>query len=218
MGTVFGNAAHVLACIGEHCDDSKFAMQCLGQIRRSDYLGSSLSRWPGYWFFYKATRWVFARNIAELLQVGRAIPNLLERPYFERVWIIQEVFRKQSKTSLYCGNDCQPFASLFILRFILYSAQMNIYQERRNGSSAGYLREDLLDKTSGGKLQAIHRQWLHEKHLGGTAGFLLAGSFSGQRKGSVFAQSTQTHTDCATAGTAELTSENDLLALKLKHV
>lgn len=194
MGTIFGNAAHVLACIGPHAHDSEFAMQCLGQVRPSAYLGSSLLQWPGYWFFFQAMRWVFARDITEVVRASKAIRTLLERPYFERVWIIQEVFKKQSRVSLCCGQDCQPFASLFILRFILYSAQMNIYQYLHGSRSViPYLTRKLLDKASGGKLEAIDGQWEYEKHRGGTAGFLLASSFSGRREESMFAGSTGTN-------------------------
>jgi hypothetical protein len=194
MGTIFGNAAHVLACIGPHANDSEFAMQYLSQLRPSAYLGSSLSQWPGYRFFFQAMKWVFAREITELVRVSKAIRTLLERPYFERVWIIQELFKKQSRASLCCGHDCQPFASLFILRFILYSAQMNIYQYLHGRRAAiPYLTRKLLDKASGGKLEAIDGQWEFEKHRGGTAGFLLASSFSGLREDSMFAGSTGTN-------------------------
>jgi hypothetical protein len=70
---------------------------------------------------------------------------------------------------------------------------MNIYQYLHGRKAAiPYLTRKLLDKASGGKLEAIDGQWEFERHRGGTAGFLLASSFSGLREDSMFAGSAGT--------------------------
>lgn len=76
MGTIFSKAAKVVAWLGPAADESDDAMKLLPTMSKSD----------------------------DVDQHGPAVLKLLQRPYWERVWIIQEI-AKASKVEVWCGSQ-----------------------------------------------------------------------------------------------------------------
>jgi hypothetical protein len=84
MGTIFSKAKKVIAWLGPAAEDSDNAMQALETIREFDDAG---------------------RHDAAILQ-------LLKRPYWVRVWIIQEL-AKASRAEVWCGKRMLSWRTFF---------------------------------------------------------------------------------------------------------
>jgi hypothetical protein len=80
MGTIFSQAVKVVAWLGPAADDSDNAMEALSKMREVDNVDCH----------------------------GPAIMQLLKRPYWERVWIIQEL-AKASSVEVWCGTQMLPW-------------------------------------------------------------------------------------------------------------
>lgn len=80
MGTIFSRAAKVIAWLGPAAEDSDNAMQALETMCESDDVDMN----------------------------GPALVRLLERQYWERVWIIQEL-AKASSVEVWCGTQVIPW-------------------------------------------------------------------------------------------------------------
>ena len=135
MGDIFKSARRVLACVGPLADDSKYLLciirdnsQCytfiadiydtlIADVTDPDYrwkyieeynlrtgltprnMDSHICRWLLQWFPLG-----FAR-------VARAHNHFFRRPYFNRIWILQELFLAKDIV-ICCGNDQLPFRLL----------------------------------------------------------------------------------------------------------
>ena len=85
MGRIYSKAEHVIVCLGEYEDDAEYAFDLLSQ-RASQEIGAGVST------TFEAER---------LLQ---SLQTLASRPYFERVWTVQE-FILGYKVTMYCGHS-----------------------------------------------------------------------------------------------------------------
>jgi hypothetical protein len=129
MGRLFGNALHVYACVGPHYDDSQYLLDATGptspffsrlcrNVVHHPFIddtpvpwGLSKSEVKGRWLSILCLLTANARTRKRLLQ---AFVALLKRPYFSRVWILQELFLGKD-ISLCCGQSRTPI--VYILAF-----------------------------------------------------------------------------------------------------
>lgn len=102
MGEIYRGAAHVLACIGPHADDSEFLIQtCAVHHRRLlDDIYAQIFPQPDNLGLYNdriydtrlILRGLLSMMNATLKQrLMKSFFALLRRPYFTRVWILQEM-------------------------------------------------------------------------------------------------------------------------------
>lgn len=85
MGQIYRNAQHVIVCLGQYSDDAEYSFNVLSQrVRRT---GTSK---PGSGVKLKPER------------ILKSLQDLANRPYFGRVWTVQEFILGRSVT-LYCG-------------------------------------------------------------------------------------------------------------------
>jgi hypothetical protein len=122
MGETFGRAAHVLACVSPHGDGSCHVMKMLAACQS---LNPDASRWKLSPWFNKETRsfdtlvlllrLTMIFGTCHLRRFYFAVQSFFARPYFERAWVVQEIFNRYKETSLCCGTDVQPLSSLITL-------------------------------------------------------------------------------------------------------
>ena len=114
MGQIYRSAERVLASVGPRADDSEYFMRDLKdnehlyseipfKTRYADMLyprttASSLLDWH-------VCRWLWRGSLKRLC---RAHSCMFDRPYFTRVWVVQELFMAKEIT-LCCGADKAPF-------------------------------------------------------------------------------------------------------------
>ena len=121
MGKIYSRAKHVFACVGPHADDSEYLMAIIVQ-RRS--ILKSIHEWGQYEEFYTAFDSSFnspkdmqlwrrllclfsMMHVAQRVRMGEAFVSFMHRPYFTRVWILQEL-HLATRVSYCCGPDVQP--------------------------------------------------------------------------------------------------------------
>lgn len=171
MGKIYDNAVQVLSCIGDEADDSNLVMDML-QSAPDHLVGKE---WPrvkfGFWTFL----WLMWKSKADIEKVSVALESMLEREYFKRVWVLQEVFRKQSRTFLCCGERHVPFKALFALKRAFFYANFE-------GSHYDFLRwlSEAMHLTKG-HFHAIGQRWAKYEHPNLSASFLVDVSFPGKR-------------------------------------
>ncbi|KAI7546553.1 hypothetical protein KC331_g5546 [Hortaea werneckii] len=116
MGEIFERAEGVLACVGPRANESEMLMQKLRTLAHSSWVSGQT--WPDLAFGLRGYWWIIRQDPQDLRAISDALASFLRRPYFQRLWILQELFRKQSRTTLCCGTDRAPFKAPFTLRHI----------------------------------------------------------------------------------------------------
>jgi hypothetical protein len=98
MGLIYSNAIHVIAWIGEEADDSNFAINCLynrAQMLLDHNLNTSKRpRRIGHTESGSGSERIFT--------VETPVSALFRRPYWKRVWIIQDI-SKGREVHFHCG-------------------------------------------------------------------------------------------------------------------
>ncbi|KAK4209161.1 heterokaryon incompatibility protein-domain-containing protein [Rhypophila decipiens] len=92
MGRIFSYAARVLIFLGEADDDSDLAMEYIHDLYSPD------------------TNWALDESTSKG-QVYNAVRRLLARPWFRRVWVIQEVLMAREATII-CGTKTFPWTAM----------------------------------------------------------------------------------------------------------
>lgn len=112
MGEIYADARRVLACVGPHTseDDSEFLLRIMRQHSRFLCHISSATT------FEIRERWMWLRMVLAhrkptLLRAFSAVKALTERKYFQRLWVLQELFRGRDVV-LCCGTDHVSFGTL----------------------------------------------------------------------------------------------------------
>lgn len=97
MGNIYNKAAHVLACVGEHTDESRFLFRKIGHflftLRELPPSSKSL-----------ILKMYLRHGIHNTRSFLYASINFAKRPYFSRLWVLQEL-KNAKKVSLLCGLD-----------------------------------------------------------------------------------------------------------------
>jgi hypothetical protein len=104
MTEIYLGADRVTVWLGEAADNSDAAMQTL------DYLGSQLVVSTALWFFPipNAAEPLWCESTCQLPYdeaMWQAIRKLLFRPWFDRVWIIQEIQLSSDVAVVQCGHQ-----------------------------------------------------------------------------------------------------------------
>lgn len=176
MGQIFESAAHVHACIGQHADDSEFVFSILDNFP-CHLLQNLKPTWPGVRSNARVIMWLLSHSREDIERLSKGFASTLSRPYFKRVWMLQEVFRKQSRTSLYCGKDRQSLNVHFFVNHALRWMPLN-----PDGGS--YLLEKLkafANMAANHKFSAVDYRYCYYDFPSSAASFLIDVSFPGQR-------------------------------------
>lgn len=101
MGSIYKNASLVLACIGDHADDSLFVFQTfygspIRLTRRSNIFRSHDNSPLSYWF-------CMTHRFSTPQRFLLALIRLVTRPYFSRLWVLQEL-KHAKKVEILCGQ------------------------------------------------------------------------------------------------------------------
>lgn len=123
MSGVYQRAGRVLACVGQHGDDSEFLFKRLRRHKwwwgrfRSMHLDAPRALYSAYQLLVRATCRVLMRK-SSLVRLFRAVINFLKRPYFQRVWIYQELFYGRH-IQLCCDDETIPLMLLWGLYVVM---------------------------------------------------------------------------------------------------
>lgn len=130
MGTIYKNAAHVLACLGEHADDSEFLLHILSEkaplfdrihariqpyaIKKGSWRipNPILQRW---WLMLQC---FFTMDASLRQRLVNAFLAFMSRPYFTRVWVLQEL-HMATEVSYCCGKDMRSFDHVLSLSMLV---------------------------------------------------------------------------------------------------
>ncbi|KAF9875711.1 heterokaryon incompatibility protein [Colletotrichum karsti] len=122
MRDIYAAAWQVVVWLGPEADDSELAMSALSWI-------AARNRTPSpYDGFYRESTKIDARPLFIIWgtfksplkkAVYKALFSLLSRPYWQRMWILQEVAMARPDAPVVCGKSCLPWrdiheAALFI--------------------------------------------------------------------------------------------------------
>lgn len=106
MGSIYKNASRVLACIGDHADDSLFFFQSLYGVTHYVVRPRHMLRYQRS-FGGVALRFRMLHRYSTTHRFALALARLAIRPYFARMWILQELQLAQHITIL-CGKYVLP--------------------------------------------------------------------------------------------------------------
>ena len=141
MGQIYGRSKHVFACVGPHTDDSLSLFRTMDEnkalLTRIDQSILKLTtRKESYWVMpnpiLKSERWLismirdFSTHRREAL--ATVFIAFMNRPYFSRVWILQELYLARHAT-LCCGMDRYSFADLLTVSILIDFWISNPHQE-----------------------------------------------------------------------------------------
>lgn len=103
MGSIYKRAAHVLACVGDHADDSAFLLH---ELKQRAFTVKPCG--PGRGLYVRLSmRFQLGRRYSTTVRLLHAAVSFMERPYFTRLWVLQEMRNAQEATFL-CGSDAVP--------------------------------------------------------------------------------------------------------------
>lgn len=154
MDKIYPGAKHVFACVGTHTDDSEYLMK-LNKKRRS--ILEAIHKWSRpeasscwsttcgqipYGMICKHT-WIRFRRlltmyISERLRVCKDFVSFMRRPYFARVWILQELYLATGVS--YCCRStvriCENSRALDVLLLFWIERDMALLTGTREESRA----------------------------------------------------------------------------------
>jgi hypothetical protein len=117
MADIYSKAVKVLIWLGLESDDSSRAMDCLNYIAskvKVDFDTNSMS--PAT----NDTHWGDIRVAPAINEVDvMAVFHFIQRPWFERLWIWQEVLLASEDTEAMCGSRSIPWVALRTAVFCL---------------------------------------------------------------------------------------------------
>jgi hypothetical protein len=111
MGQIYKSAQHVLACVGNHADDSRFFYQELTTWAIAKRPRSHLNI---------IRRICLRRGIFTALRFIHAAIDFTKRPYFSRLWILHEL-RNAKESSILCGTDVVSKYDVYLMYLQLHS-------------------------------------------------------------------------------------------------
>lgn len=126
MGEIFKTATQVLACVGTHDNDSAFLYEFLrGQEAKfrpslfSDAANNYESR-AEQSLMLQLAAWMWTHSRSKMIRLYKALANFLARPYFQRVWIYQELFLGKD-ISVYCSDEKVPISWIWVTDVVFTS-------------------------------------------------------------------------------------------------
>jgi hypothetical protein len=129
MADIYSTAAKVLVWLGPESDDSSVAIDCLEYVAskvKIDWLLHSISA------ITEEVHWADTTVTAHLVEAELlAICNLIHRPWFERLWIWQEVHLASGETEVICGNRKILWSALCTTVLCLFVKPTPHFSQRR---------------------------------------------------------------------------------------
>ncbi|KUI52962.1 Heterokaryon incompatibility protein 6, OR allele [Cytospora mali] len=110
MGTIYKNAERVLACVGEHDKESRYLYRkaCVPEnsaiFTKLGSLQPPLRNWVPSFLQKDVDKWQRSMQKPALVRLFHALHVFLERPYFSRVLVYQELFHGK-RVSVHCGKE-----------------------------------------------------------------------------------------------------------------
>lgn len=176
MGSIYKKASHVLACIGDHADDSLFFFQKFYGLKRHMVRVKDIAKWryrlcshPGS----ISTRFRWMHRFSTTNRFVLALARLAMRPYFSRLWILQEL-RNAQDTTILCGQYIlrkEDARSLFHGIYECFSRDYNLsfskddyFSQISWGCYEKYLDVKFLRRLVNHGLPhpSRHGEWLHD--------------------------------------------------------
>jgi hypothetical protein len=129
MGEIYSAAQHVFACVGPHADDSehlehasKRYSSLFDEISSSIRYSTISVGWdhnnPLQQKIRLGVRCLLMMGAAERLRLCKAFISYMRRPYFTRLWILQELHLAH-RGSYCCGTTVQSFGHLLALNTLI---------------------------------------------------------------------------------------------------
>ena len=145
MWTIYAQADKVLIYLGDECSDSAIAMDFIA----ADYkiLTSTHQSRPS----------IGLESGSLMSSQQRAIENMLSRPWFEGVWVLQEV-HFASEVKVLCGDKSVPWEALILTATYLESTlkELRIASAIAKFPNVIHIREKPKADESPGLLQSLH--------------------------------------------------------------
>ncbi|KAK4574749.1 hypothetical protein LTR86_001590 [Recurvomyces mirabilis] len=137
MFDIFSRAEEVLACIGEHDGTSEVIVRRMPEIEEfvvTDGVSIDASRTSCN------SRGAETAQVLEafISSIGSAVYDLASRPFWSRLWIVQEVFAGNNngqRTAVLCGHDKLPwtlFENLYELEAVVSYAGLSEFRAIRD--------------------------------------------------------------------------------------
>jgi hypothetical protein len=99
MGDIYAKATRVLACVGPADDSSNGVRDALTNL---DAMVQDLPK--EWWDIMDLELWRPPQDEATTVRLLEQFNDFVNRPYYSRVWIIQELFCGQHRTVILCGS------------------------------------------------------------------------------------------------------------------
>lgn len=187
MGEVFKNATQVFACVGQHMDDSEILYNMMQKDERYFHSWRNFALVEESIYFHpiyrypKALFWKLKlkfRNVA-IARLRKALKAFLTRPYFQRVWIYQELFLAQV-VNVICSHDIVPISWIWMTclvlhveiswlngRFTLWCELDSVLQPREELLKAGSTSRGLMSiEIAMDKVESLHCQDPRDRFYG----------------------------------------------------
>ncbi|KAH7021524.1 heterokaryon incompatibility protein-domain-containing protein [Microdochium trichocladiopsis] len=120
MGDVYARAATVLACIGQDDEASDFIEAVLEEMQThsGDNLWShELDQDELFAAFWQSC------DAAKRSELRKRRTEFCDRPYFHRVWVVQELFEGRGRIVVLCGRFSLPWDRLYLYDQLLAFAE-----------------------------------------------------------------------------------------------
>ncbi|POS80096.1 hypothetical protein DHEL01_v201503 [Diaporthe helianthi] len=170
MGSIYKNASHVLSCVGDHADDSLFLFESLYGLTHYLVRPKNVLRYnrDGYTIGGFSFRFRMFHRHTSLHRFGLALARLAVRPYFTRVWILQELQLARHLTIL-CGQHVLAKEdALHLFRELLKNLEHVIDHDKNRlillTPHLNFIRHKFLRRhvNHGFPHPVLHGSWLHE--------------------------------------------------------
>lgn len=144
MGSIYDKAETVHIWLGPSSPDIDLLMEQMAQldkrvIKRADYRRSSPNAWLSEWPLLIQNMEAGGVNKSFNTRRRSALIELLGRPWFERVWILQEVFNANTAV-IRCGKKAIPTRTFVMMPRLLY-VDADPHVQAVLDIMPGYLRE-----------------------------------------------------------------------------
>lgn len=108
MGSIYSMASSVLVWLGPEKDDSKLALKSLHDLGAEVEITTSRKRYrsPGTrepLYFWSSSELPYSDR------TWKAVYDIINRPWFSRLWIVQEIQLANSHAVVHCGHDTIPW-------------------------------------------------------------------------------------------------------------
>lgn len=157
MSEIFKRAIQVLACVGEHKDDSELLYNIIQRDAlyfrswRTSFLEEEDIYFHSINYYSQLLFWKLKLKLrnAKLPRLRKALEAFLGRPYFHRVWIYQELFLGQT-VSVICGHESIPISWIWTTCLILHAKLSWVRGRPRLYASTDYCIRPQMDLLQAG--------------------------------------------------------------------